>query len=85
MSNPSQITLSNATLNQAGPLYFIADIAANHDGKLSKALDLIKFAADSGAHAAKFQHFHADTIVSDLGFRELGGMAHQAKCTKTVR
>jgi N-acetylneuraminate synthase len=85
MSNPSQITLSNATLNQAGPLYFIADIAANHDGKLSKALDLIKLAADSGAHAAKFQHFHADTIVSDLGFRELGGMAHQAKWTKTVR
>ena len=28
-------------------------------------------AADSGANAAKFQHFQADTIVSDYGFKNL--------------
>ena len=45
------------------PTYFIADIAANHDGDLNKAIDLIHSAAESGADAAKFQHFQADTIV----------------------
>ena len=31
--------------------YFIADIAANHDGKLSRALKLIRLAAEAGADA----------------------------------
>ena len=37
--------------------YFIADIAANHDGSLIRAKKLIKLAAKAGANAAKFQHF----------------------------
>ena len=37
--------------------YFIADIAANHDGSLKKAKELIRLAAESGADAAKFQNF----------------------------
>ena len=51
--------------------YFIADIAANHDGSLKRALKLIRLAAQAGADAAKFQHFKAETIVSDLGFKSL--------------
>ena len=43
--------------------YFIADIAANHDGSLITK-KLIKLAAESGANAVKFQHFKANTIVS---------------------
>jgi sialic acid synthase SpsE len=67
------------------PAYFIADIAANHDGKLSKALDLITAAAESGADAAKFQHFRASKIVSDKGFRQLqSGLSHQTKWVKSV-
>ena len=49
------------------PTYFIADIAANHDGNLDKAIELINKAALAGADAAKFQHFSAETIVSDYG------------------
>ena len=30
-----------------------------------------------GANAAKFQHFKAETIVSDFGFRKLGKITHQ--------
>ena len=48
--------------------YFIADIAANHDGDIRRAKKLIKLAAKNGANAAKFQHFKAETIVSDYGF-----------------
>ena len=64
--------------------YFIADIAANHDGSLSRAKKLIKLSAKAGANAAKFQHFKAETIVSDAGFKSLGKMAHQKKWKQSV-
>jgi N-acetylneuraminate synthase len=42
-------------------------------------------AADAGADAAKFQHFAAETIVSDRGFRALEGQhSHQARWKKSV-
>jgi sialic acid synthase SpsE len=67
------------------PTYFIADIAANHDGNLDKALELINVAAESGADAAKFQHFQAETIVSDFGFKSLGEQkSHQSSWKKSV-
>lgn len=67
------------------PAYFIADIAANHDGDLERAKELIRLAAEAGADAAKFQHFTAETIVSDHGFRNLNGQrSHQAKWGKSV-
>jgi N-acetylneuraminate synthase len=67
------------------PVYFIADIAANHDGELERAKELIWRAKDAGADAVKFQHFQADKIVSDLGFRQLGEqIAHQASWNKSV-
>ena len=53
--------------------YFVADIAANHDGDLDRAKTLIQLAATAGANAAKFQNFAAKTIVSErnntFGFR----------------
>lgn len=58
--------------------YFIADIGSNHDGSLGRARDLIRLAAESGAHAAKFQNFRAETIVSEHGFDEVGKVSHQA-------
>ncbi|MCF8549628.1 MAG: N-acetylneuraminate synthase family protein [Pontimonas sp.] len=67
------------------PTYFIADVAANHDGSLERALELMTSAKAAGADAAKFQHFRADHIVSDKGFRELGGQqSHQATWSKSV-
>ena len=70
---------------EKSPTYFIADIAANHDGDLERALDLIKLAAAAGADAAKFQNFSAETIVSRRGFQELGErLTHQKKWDKEV-
>ncbi|GAA1841456.1 N-acetylneuraminate synthase family protein [Microbacterium koreense] len=66
------------------PTYFIADIAASHDGELSRAIDLIHRAAEAGADAAKFQNFTAGGIVSERGFRELGQVSHQASWQKSV-
>lgn len=65
--------------------YFIADLAANHDGQLDRALNLMSLAREAGADAAKFQHFRAEHIVSDKGFRELGHQqSHQAAWSKSV-
>ena len=64
--------------------YFVADIAANHDGSLSRAKKLIRLCAKAGANAAKFQHFKADTIVSDYGFKNIGKITHQKKWKKSV-
>jgi N-acetylneuraminate synthase len=67
------------------PTYFIADISANHDGDLGRAKALIHLAAEAGADAAKFQNFRAPRIVSEHGFRALGGqMSHQAAWKKSV-
>jgi len=67
------------------PLYFVADIAANHDGNLERAYKLIELAKESGAHAAKFQNFIASKIVSRRGFDILGSqLSHQSKWEKTV-
>lgn len=65
--------------------YFIADIAANHDGDIERAKHLIYLAAEAGADAAKFQHFKAESIVSDYGFKTLGiQQSHQAKWKSSV-
>ncbi len=65
--------------------YFIADISANHDGNYDRAKNLCLLAKTSGADAAKFQHFKAETIVSDYGFKSLGKKSsHQEKWGKSV-
>tara|TARA_X000000950_G_scaffold80206_1_gene100893 strand:- start:5348 stop:6415 length:1068 start_codon:yes stop_codon:yes gene_type:complete len=66
-------------------LYFIADIGANHNGSLEKAIKLIHLAKEAGADAAKFQNFQADKIVSKIGFEKLNGkLSHQSKWKKSV-
>ena len=77
--------IQNKKIGINNPTFFIADIAANHDGNLNKAIDLIHLCAENGADAAKFQHFKADTIVSDLGFKKLKSKkSHQSTWRKNV-
>lgn len=81
----SEFKIDGKWVGNDHPTYFIADIAANHDGNLERAKELIHLAAQAGADAAKFQHFTADTIVSDFGFKNLGGQqSHQAAWKKSV-
>lgn len=85
MPKESSMVIDGKTIGEGHPVYFIADIAANHDGDIERAKDLIYLAAEAGADAAKFQHFKAETIVSDEGFKRLGGQqSHQAKWGKSV-
>ncbi len=80
-----EITIGKHVTGKNHPTYFIADIAANHDGDLERAKKLIYLAAEAGADAAKFQNFKAAHIVSDYGFRHLDGqMGHQSAWKKSV-
>jgi N-acetylneuraminate synthase len=85
MSHGKEIYIDNVLISNNSPTYFIADISANHDGDIERAKDLIYLAQEAGANAAKFQHFKAETIVSDYGFKNLGQQqSHQAKWKKSV-
>ena len=80
-----EIIIENKIIGMNHPTYFIADVAANHDGDIERAKDLIYLCAEAGANAAKFQHFTASTIVSNQGFKSLGGQqSHQSKWKKSV-
>jgi len=77
--------IGDRLLGSDQPTYFIADIAANHDGDLQRAKHLMTLAKEAGADGAKFQHFRAEHIVSDYGFKALGSQqSHQASWEKSV-
>jgi N-acetylneuraminate synthase len=80
------IKINNRLIGPGHPTYFIADIAANHDGDLERAKLLIRLAKEAGADAAKFQNFDAPKIVSDYGFKAMSGgqVSHQATWKKSV-
>ena len=81
----NEVKLGNKIVGDGHPLYFIADIAANHDGDINRAFKLIEFAKEAGADAAKFQNFKAKNIVSRKGFDTLGGqLSHQSSWKKSV-
>jgi len=80
-----ELKIGNTLIGDNHPTWFIADIAANHDGSLERALRLIHLAAEAGADAAKFQNFRGPEIVSDYGFSHMNAqVSHQAKWKKTV-
>jgi len=80
-----EIEIQGQKVGPQHPTYFIADIAANHDGDLKRAIELIRLAKLAGADAAKFQNFRAPKIVSDYGFKNLGErLSHQAQWKKSV-
>ena len=78
------IEIAGRVVGDAQPTYFIADIAANHDGDLDRAIKLIRLAAEAGADAAKFQHFRAAKIVSKFGFETGPQLSHQSKWKRSV-
>jgi N-acetylneuraminate synthase len=80
-----EIRIGDRLIGTEHPTYFIADIAANHDGDLDRAKLLIRLAKQAGADAAKFQNFQAPQIVSDYGFRHMNSqVSHQATWKKSV-
>lgn len=59
------ITINNKIIGIGQPVYIIAEISANHNQSIDKAVKLIEAAKDSGADAIKLQTYTADTMTID--------------------
>lgn len=59
------VTINQRKIGKDFPPYIIAELSANHNGKIERALETIKFAKESGADAIKIQTYTADTMTID--------------------
>lgn len=65
MSRPPSITIAGRRIASDEPPYVIAELSANHNGKLETALRIIDEAKAAGADAVKLQTYRPDTITLD--------------------
>src|SRR3989304_3481126 len=79
----SEIRIGERLLGDNHPVYFVADIASNHDAQFERAIKLIEQVKEAGADAAKFQLFDAKQIVSRKGFANLQ-VGHQTSWPEGV-
>lgn len=61
----AEIRINQRAIGNTHPPYVIAELSANHNGSLDRALRLIEIAHASGADAVKLQTYRADTITLD--------------------
>jgi N-acetylneuraminate synthase len=59
------INIAGTTIGLNHPPYVIAELSANHNGSLERALESISMAKEKGASAVKIQTYTADTITID--------------------
>jgi N-acetylneuraminate synthase len=69
MSKP-KIVIADREISCNQPPYIIAELSANHNGKLETALKIIDEASRAGADAVKLQTYRPDTITLDSDAEE---------------
>ncbi|MBI21013.1 MAG: pseudaminic acid synthase [Chloroflexi bacterium] len=61
--NNKYIYVNNKKIGPGEPTYIIAEISANHNGSLDRAIELVNLCSESGVDAIKLQTYTADTIT----------------------
>jgi pseudaminic acid synthase len=60
------ITINNRLISTACSPYIIAELSANHNGRIENAYKIIEVAKQAGADAVKLQTYRPDTITIDM-------------------
>ncbi|MGY4334538.1 sialic acid synthase SpsE [Bradyrhizobium sp. LB7.2] len=63
MSSNPEFEIRGRKIGPDHPPYIIAELSANHGGRLAKALESIEVAAETGADAIKIQTYTPDTMT----------------------
>ena len=59
-----ELSIGHFTINEASPIFLIAEAGVNHNGDLDMALKLVDAACEAGATAVKFQSFITENIIT---------------------
>jgi len=59
------ITINNRVIGSGNPVYIVAEMSANHNQSLGKAIKIVEAAKKAGADALKIQTYTPDTMTID--------------------
>jgi len=77
-SSHQAITIGHRTIGPSEPPFIVAEAGVNHDGNVTRAIELVDVAADARADAVKFQAFTAKALTTATA----ATVAYQARATR---
>ena len=66
----SKVKIEKSIIQNHHKPYIVAEISANHLGKVKNIIKLIDIAKNAGASAAKIQTYDADSMTLDLSKKD---------------